>query len=147
MKKRSMVVDLHKLARKYPSEVRALFDAMDTDKTLAKVRRLVSAENGNLDARGRIKRPTFDGVPGMPAWKVARRLGWKTCLVSTYAHIYELRSKPYCDGTKYFDPADVERVAKLEEQKVLDLESSTSEQSLRASGSSGARTSFRSRCG
>lgn len=114
MGKRSMVVDLHKLARKYPAEVRALFDAMAVDRMLAKVRRVVSSENGNLNERGRIKRPTFDGVPALPEWKTRRLLGWKGGGLFALCVLDGIRTTVYHDGSHYFCAQDVERVAARE---------------------------------
>ncbi|MDP1916267.1 MAG: hypothetical protein Q8L14_08475 [Myxococcales bacterium] len=121
MEKRSMMVDLEKLARKYPSEVARLREAMEVDKSLKKVRLHFAALTGNLDAKGRLKRPSFDGVPGIPAWKAARILGWRTEVVGVFALIEGLRRLPYEDGRMYYCVEDVKRLASVEKAKAADV--------------------------
>lgn len=112
--KRSMVVDLVKLARKYPTEVRELLGAIELDKTLALVRRNLAKARGE---DGRARRPSFNGVPGVPAWKVARRLGLRTPAVFLHAHLADVDYRRHVDGSLYFEPAGVERMVRAERAK------------------------------
>ncbi len=119
MMKRSMVVDLQKLSRKYPSEVAALLEAMKRSRHMNVVCRAVRKARGIDEADWRSP-PTFDGQPGLPAWRVARRLGWSRAMIRVNASLCGMRCLPNADGRLYFSPADVDRQAKIEKDKRRD---------------------------
>lgn len=114
MKRTTMVVDLMKLARKYPDEVRKLLAAMELDRMLALVRRNLARARGE---DGRARRPSFDGVPGVPAWKVARRLGIRRSMARIEADIHDVEVRAHVDGSLYFEPTGVERMVRAERAK------------------------------